>query len=69
MRRRITCWVIQSGQSYLSNSDDDSGFPYRTWATKKAAQQFLELREIGLMPWVKNAKIIRVSIQIESCED
>jgi len=69
MKRRITCWVIQTGQSYLPNSDDDAGFPYRTWATKKAAQQFLDLREIGGMAWIKSARIVRVSIRIESYED
>ena len=61
--------MIKTGPVYISNDDDDAGFPYRTWATKKSVQDFIQLREIGRLSWYKDARIVRVSITIETHEE
>lgn len=61
--------MIRSGNVYLSNDDDDSGFPYRTWSAKKEALRFLELREIGLLSRLKNPRLVKATVYIETEED
>ena len=64
MKKRISCWMIKTGHVYISNDDDDAGFPYRTWATEKSVQRVMDR-----LSWYKDARIIRVSITIETHEE